>query len=449
MSKALRAIVVAALAIAIPVVWALVSITPFASGPVAYAQTTGIIAGTVEYHDGTLLSGADVTWTKASGGSDDVTTDASGAFSISSLAPGSDYSLSVTYGTTTSSLSSTDVSNVVVTAGQTITVAAISLGGNGWVACDSVVTTNCVQSLQTSGGTDITTARAEPKFYGSSIMMLPVYGVSGGLTYTSNVNNKHRELGDYGLSTSSTLVIKILLDAFEPKAVMAKGANLQGWDYNTTTKLFTITVKPTNVSYAFDRNDPTVTCNATTCVNQASFDYSAYAFMGVADMSDMPDMPAGMADFVSKVNGVYISTNGQYVTMPQPNSSAKFTFAVGAPHLKYDGTLNEGGFFKLWMPNDLLEYMWSKNPSQIYRFNSSVAGASSSLTFTQKTNNGRAGTLMEQTGISYSIHDVEIEPSSATPAASKIGLGILAGLLALLLIWTVQRRMRQANLLNR
>jgi len=103
MPKAFRAIVLPALAIAIPVVWALVSLTPFASGPVAYAQTTGIIAGTVEYHDGTLLSGATVTSTKASDSSTaEATTDSSGAFSISSLAAGSDYSISVTYGTTTS-----------------------------------------------------------------------------------------------------------------------------------------------------------------------------------------------------------------------------------------------------------------------------------------------------------------------------------------------------------
>jgi len=343
------------LGIAIAVLGTLISFGFIANESVVYAQTTGTITGTVTYYDGTALSGATVTSTN---GDDSTTatdtTDSSGAFSISSLAAGTDYSIAVTYGTTSSALSSTSVSSLTVVAGQTTDIStAIKLGGNGWVACDSVVTTNCVQSLQEDGA-DITTARAEPYLMGTSTILVPVYGVSGGLTYTSNVNNKHRELADYGLSTSSTLVIKILLDTFEPKAVMAKGANLQSWDYNSTTKLFTITVKPTNISYALSPN----TCNASTCANQADVDYSAYAFLAAADMSDMPDLPANMADFVSKVNGVYISTNGQYVTMPQPGGT-KFTFSVGAPHLKYDGTLNNGGFFKLWMPNDLLEYMWS------------------------------------------------------------------------------------------
>jgi len=435
------------LGIAIAVLGTLISFGFIANESLVYAQTTGTITGTVTYYDGTALSGASVTSTN---GDDSTTatdtTDSSGAFSISSLAAGTDYSIAVTYGTTSSALSSTSVSSLTVVAGQTTDIStAIKLGGNGWIACDSVVTTNCVQSLQDENGTDITTARAEPYLMGTSVILVPVYGVSGGLTYTSNVNNKHRELADYSLSTSSTLVIKILLGTFQPKAIMARGANLQSWSYDSSSTLFTITVKPTNISYALSPN----TCDASTCANQADIDYSAYAFLAAADMSDMPDLPANMADFVSKVEGVYISTNGQYVTMPQPNSSAKFTFSVGAPHLKLDGTLNNGGFFKLWMPNDLLEYMWDANTNNIRAFNSSVDGSASSLTFTETTNNGRAGVLMEQTDISYSVKNVVVNPTTNNPTVSEIGLAILAGLFALMLVWTIQRKRRRADLIGR
>jgi len=109
------------------------------------AQATGNIAGTVTYFDGTAISGATVTATNTDDGTTGTaTTDTSGAFSVTGLGAGT-YSVSVTYSTRTSDLDSTSVSGLTVTSGSTTTISsAILIGVMGWVACDSVITTNCV-----------------------------------------------------------------------------------------------------------------------------------------------------------------------------------------------------------------------------------------------------------------------------------------------------------------
>ena len=128
--------------------------------------------------------------------------------------------------------------------------------------------------------------------------------------------------------------------------------------------------------------------------------------------------------------------------MPKPGSG-KFTFSLGSPHLKEDGTVYSGGFFKVFMPDQLLEYMWKKSPAMFEKFTSTVGGDDSKITFTETTNGGYNGVLMEQTDITFSVKDVEISPEETdSPSVSQTGLGILAGLFALMLVWTIQRRRR-------
>ena len=86
------------------------------------AQSTGNIAGTVTYFDGTAISGATVTATNTDDGTTGTaTTDASGAFSVSGLVAGT-YVVSVTYSTRTSDLDGTNVSGLTVTSGSTTTI---------------------------------------------------------------------------------------------------------------------------------------------------------------------------------------------------------------------------------------------------------------------------------------------------------------------------------------
>ena len=324
-------------------------------------------------------------------------------------------------------------------------LSAIVLGGKGWVGCDSVVTTNCVQSFQDASGTDITKARVvNYNMEGmASIHLVHVYGVSDGITYSNEiVANLNRELAgqaDYDFSTSDTFVIKILLESFAPKGMMSYGGNIQSWSYDYYDTLFTITVKPSSMSRTL-----TGTCNSVSCANQSEVDFNSYVAIGVTDMSDMPldELPANMQGIVAKMNGFFISTNAQHVTMPKPGSG-KFTFSLGSPHLKEDGTVYSGGFFKVFMPDQLLEYMWEKSPAMFEKFTSTVGGDDSKITFTETTNGGYNGVLMEQTDITFSVKDVEISPEETdSPSVSQIGLGILAGLFALLLVWTIQRRRR-------
>ena len=136
----------------IGVIWLAQPYTAFAA--------TGNIDGTVTYFDGTAISGATVTATNTGDGTTGTaTTDSSGAFSVTGVAAGT-YIVSVTYSTRSSDLDSTSVSGVTVTSGKTSTISsAILIGGSGWVACDSVITTNCVQSM-TVNGSSTSSARA-------------------------------------------------------------------------------------------------------------------------------------------------------------------------------------------------------------------------------------------------------------------------------------------------
>ena len=145
------------------------------------------------------------------------------------------------------------------------------------------------------------------------------------------------------------------------------------------------------------------------------------------------------AAWVSALDGGYISTNGQFVTYPLPGSANnRFGFSAGAPHLKADGSLNTG-FFKVFLPDAMLDYMWSKNSSANISFDSRVNGDLSRITATVQS----GGLLMEQTDISYSVNAMELEPSAVnTPSLSVIGLAILSGLFAILLLAGLVRRMQ-------
>ena len=394
------------------------------------AQSTGNIAGTVTYFDGTAISGATVTATNTDDGTTGpATTDASGAFSVTGLGAGT-YSVSVTYSTRTSDLDLTSVSGLTVTSGSTTTISsAILIGVMGWVACDSVITTNCVQSM-TVNGASTSSARAEPFFPGTDVLFSPVYGVhpDTGLTYNDS-GNPYRTLSNFSISTSDTFIIKILLDSFVPVATLALGGDIQSWSYDSGTKVATYTIKPVVMSRG-------TTCDASSCQNQADVTMDAYLAFGSSDMSES----TAPAAWVTALNGGYISTNGQFVTYPLPGNN-RFGFSAGAPHLKADGTLNTG-FFKVYLPDAMLSYMWSKDSSASISFDSFVNGDVSRITATVQS----GGLLMEQTGISYSINEMELEPSAENmPSLSGIGLAILSGLFAILLLAGLVRRMQNSK----
>jgi hypothetical protein len=211
---------------------------------------------------------------------------------------------------------------------------------------------------------------------------------------------------------------------------MAMGGDLQSWSYDSGTKVATYTVKPVVMSRG-------TTCDASSCQNQADVTMDAYLAFGSSDMSEST-APAAWA---SALNGGYISTNGQYVTYPLPGRTNRFGFSAGATHLKADGSLNTG-FFKVFLPDAMLSYMWSKNSETGILFDSRVNGAFSRITSTVQS----GGLLIEQTGISYSVNDMELEPSAENmPSLSGIGLAILSGLFAILLLAGLVRRMQNSK----
>ena len=416
--------------------WALLLIVTvgliwFASPHSAFAAT-GNIAGTVTYFDGTAISGATVTATNTGDGTTGTaTTDSSGAFSVTGVAAGT-YIVSVTYSTRSSDLDSTSVSGVTVTSGSTATISsAILIGGSGWVACDSVITTNCVQSM-TVNGSSTSSARAEPFFSSSDVVYTPVYGVHPGTGSTYTGSTPYRNLSNFSFSTSDTFIIKILLDSFSPVATLALGGDLQSWSYDSATKVATYTIKPVAISRG-------ATCDASSCQNQADGDMDAFLSFGSSDMSTS----TAPAAWVSALNGGYISTNAQYVTYPVPGAGAeanKYGFSSGAPHLKADGTLNTG-FFKVFFPTAMVDYMWGFDGTSVLSFKSDITdndGGSSTTSIAATVKAG--GLLVEKAGISYSTNDIELSVQTFAPSVSKIGASIMVALLAFIILWVVSRK---------
>ena len=416
--------------------WALLLIVTvgliwFASPHSAFAAT-GNIAGTVTYFDGTAISGATVTATNTGDGTTGTaTTDSSGAFSVTGVAAGT-YIVSVTYSTRSSDLDSTSVSGVTVTSGSTATISsAILIGGSGWVACDSVITTNCVQSM-TVNGSSTSSARAEPFFSSSDVVYTPVYGVHPGTGSTYTGSTPYRNLSNFSFSTSDTFIVKILLDSFSPVATLALGGDLQSWSYDSPTKVATYTIKPVAISRG-------ATCDASSCQNQADGDMDAFLSFGSSDMSTS----TAPAAWVSALNGGYISTNAQYVTYPVPGAGAeanKYGFSSGAPHLKADGTLNTG-FFKVFFPTAMVDYMWGFDGTSVLSFKSDITdndGGSSTTSIAATVKAG--GLLVEKAGISYSTNDIELSVQTFAPSVSKIGASIMVALLAFIILWVVSRK---------
>ena len=400
--------------------------------PYTAFAATGNIAGTVTYFDGTAISGATVTATNTGDGTTGTaTTDSSGAFSVTGVAAGT-YIVSVTYSTRSSDLDSTSVSGVTVTSGSTTTISsAILIGGSGWVACDSVITTNCVQSM-TVNGSSTSSARAEPFFPESDVVFTPVYGVHPGTGSTYTGSTPYRNLSNFSFSTSDTFIIKILLDSFSPVATLALGGDLQSWSYDSATKVATYTIKPVAISRG-------ATCDASSCQNQADGDMDAYLSFGSSDMS----ASTAPAAWVSALNGGYISTNAQYVTYPVPGAGAeanKYGFSSGAPHLKADGTLNTG-FFKVFFPTAMVDYMWGFDGTSVLSFKSDITdsdGGSSTTSIAATVTAG--GLLVEKAGISYSTNDIELSVQTFAPSVSKIGASIMVALLAFIILWVVSRK---------
>jgi len=416
--------------------WALLLIVTvgliwFASPHSAFAAT-GNLAGTVTYFDGTAISGATVTATNTGDGTTGTaTTDSNGAFSVTGVAAGT-YIVSVTYSTRSSDLDSTSVSGVTVTSGKTSTISsAILIGGSGWVACDSVITTNCVQSM-TVNGASTSSARAEPFFPSSDVVYTPVYGVHPGTGSTYSGSTPYRNLSNFSLSTSDTFIIKILLDSFSPVATLALGGDLQSWSYDSATKVATYTIKPVAISRG-------ATCDASSCQNQADGDIAAYLSFGSSDMSTS----TAPAAWVSALNGGYISTNAQYVTYPVPGSGAeanKYGFSSGAPHLKADGTLNTG-FFKVFFPTAMVDYMWGFDGTSSLSFKSDITDSDGSFSTASIAATVKAGGLLvEKSGISYSTNDIELSVQTFAPSVSKIGASIMVALLAFIILWVVSRK---------
>jgi len=411
-----------------PLLIVIIGLIWLASPHSAFAAT-GNIAGSITYFDGTAISGATVTATNTGNGTTETaTSDSKGDFSITGAAAGT-YRVTVTYSTRTSDLDSTSVSGVTVTSGDTTTISsAILLGGSGWVACDGVITTNCVQSM-TVNGSSTSAARAEPFSPTSDVLAIPVYGVNAGSTYSGS--NPYRELSTFGFSTSDTFVIKILLNSLAPVATMAMGGDIQSWSYDSDTTVATYTVKPTAISRG-------ATCDASSCQNQADVDQSVYLWVGSSDMSTS----TAPAAWITALDGGHISTDGQYVAYPTPNNDV-YGFSAGAPHLKADGSLNTG-FMKIFLPDALLSYMWNKDSSSPINFNSNVVSSDGSGSKTKiLASVVSGGLLIEQSSIQYSVNDLELSPSTTpSPAISPIGLTILTGLLAIILaagvIWRRQ-----------
>jgi hypothetical protein len=327
----------------------------------------------------------------------------------------------------------------------------VTLGSTGWIACDTVITTDCVQSLKDADNNNITAARAQPRrppapF--SFVLDIPVYGVDSSGNTVNEQGQPYRELANLGFSTNDTFNIEILLSTFEPTAFMVDGGDLLSWAFDSTTKVLSIDVKPVAISRALPPN----TCDVTSCVNQADVDVQVYLHMGTVDMSQMPlsEMPGLTADevsaFASKVKGGYISTNAQYVSTPSMRTGDNtYEFGVGAPHLKKDGSVNTG-FFKIFMPDAVLQHMWNVSGASGMVFDMTVTTSGGPTSTSQLSATVvQGGVLMEHQNFNYSVNQVNLSPTTATPipAGSEVGLGILAGLFALLLIWAIQRRRRQ------
>jgi hypothetical protein len=251
-------------------------------------------------------------------------------------------------------------------------------------------------------------------------LLIPVYGVLSGSTYSGET--PYRELSSFGFSISDEFIIKILLNSFSPVATLALGGDVQSWSYDSSTKIATYTVKPVEMSRG-------ATCDASSCQNKADGDIDVYLFMGSSDMSKS----TADAAWVTALDGGYISTNGQYVTYPTPGNTT-YGFSSGAPHLKADGSLNTG-FIKVFLPDAMLDYMWNKTSSAAINFDTSIVG-SDGVTSKSKilASVKSGGLLIEQSGIQYSVNDLELSPSTnPSPAISSLGLAVLASLLAVLL----------------
>jgi len=416
--------VLAALLIA---VWLFGPLTPLGTSPVAFAAldcTDGVdndgdssidedgvpcdatLTGTVQYQNGTAISGASVAVTDVdtSATYTSGTTDSSGNFSFS-LTTGT-FTVTASYGVASSATSSA----VSITASSTTALSsALTVGQTAWAYCDSTITDDCVESVTgPSGSVPSSTLRLVPAVV-SGQLQLQFLGVTAGST-NDEFGRPLSELGDFGVTTSDSYTFKVRLKTFVAKGLMGT-ANLDTWSYDSSTKLLTIVAKPLAASYPISPN----VCDPTTCVEQADIDFDALMYLFVSDFSDVP---AQFADIVEDFVGMYINVNSNYFTMPAPdtNTSQATSFSLGAPHLKKSGVVNTG-FFKLFTPANSLQNHFGISGLTGVQFAVKITSGgittTSTLSATAGTNGAISGVILENTGFNYSVNDFQL--TSAVP----------------------------------
>lgn len=403
-------------------VWLFGPLTPLGTSPVAFAAldcTDGVdndgdssvdedgvacdatLSGTVLYQNGTPISGASVSVTDVDTSSTYTsgTTDSSGNFSFS-LTTGT-FTVTASYGVASSATSSA----VSVTAGtSTALSSALTVGQTAWAYCDSTITDDCVESVTGPSGTvSSSTLRLVPATV-SGQLQLQFLGVTAGSTNDS-FGFPLSELGDFGVTTSSSYTFKVRLKTYVAKGMMGT-ANLESWSYDSSTKLLTIVAKPLAASYPISPN----VCNPISCVAQADIDFDAMMYLFVSDFTDVPEE---FADIVGDFVGMYINVNSNYFTMPapDPNTAQATSFTLGAPHLKKSGAVNTG-FFKLFTPADSLQNFFGisgvTNVNFVVQITSGGITTTSILTATTGTNGTISGVILENTNFNYSINNFQL-----------------------------------------
>ncbi|PKB79522.1 MAG: hypothetical protein BZY88_12945, partial [SAR202 cluster bacterium Io17-Chloro-G9] len=371
---------------------------------------SAVLTGTVKYQNGDVISGASVTVTDGDINATvaTATSDSSGNFSVT-LASGSNYTVTASYGVA----SDASASAPAVSAGTSVAMGStLTVGQTAWAYCDSVIVSDCVQSVTGPGGAVPTsTLRLAPSLSGSSLT-LDLLGVLGGKT-NDDSGNRLRDLSPFGFSTSSSFTMKVLFNTFTPKGLFGM-VDLTSWNFDSSSKVLTIVGKPTSASFPISPNQ----CSPSSCVTQADIDIGAVMAMMADDFSSAP---ASAADFINQFDGGYITTNANYFTAPLPDDSIanSLKFDVGAPHLKKSGVVNTG-FFKLFIPSAVIEGKWGISALESSNFDVNVSSGSTTSASALTATPVSGGLVLENSNFEYSVNTFNVRPTESSDDGDDI-----------------------------
>ena len=329
-------------------------------------------------------------------------------------------------------IGSLDATNVVVVDSTTITaVAPQSQGGflgptivivtnsdstsgmlgNGFTyasLCEADIPVNCISVLQVNGG---------PAPGSIAVEMFSPQPSSIQFSVTNTANADRFELApDVPNTAVMTLVFKGTAP-FHP--VLALGTAIfqnQGFQWNDAADEATVTFQPAVTSWA------TAGCTPSpgSCPLQADRDYSALALVVLDDLTGIGADPA----LVALAQGAFISTNGQYFSLPDFDEEAgALTFDVGAPSLPdadSDGiddpstfADNNQGSFRFLVPDAIITGYWNSTPADMLLLSNSLVTIGGqpvmpTVTDVAATATSPDGVLFEFAGFHYSFEDIAI-----------------------------------------